>query len=189
MVRLFIALALSLCLSSSAALAIEATDSGSVEKYPAFEEPELKKEIEITEEKPVRVSRPASLALGVGSKTPVLGAILEMNPIPYAALGIGYGYLPVGIINASFIPLYAAVYPLKSNFSPFIHAGLDFVTLKITSGNSWLNSTFQGTQFIYGAGLEYRFNFGLLARLEITRFSQAKIWIPGLSIGYSVKVF
>jgi hypothetical protein len=137
----------------------------------------------------VRDMRPATLSASVVGMTPTVGALLDMNLIPYVALGVGYGYYSSGSIAASFIPLYAHGYVFTSNFSPYVTAGADFVTLTFDSTSSLLNSTFKGTQFVLGGGLEYRFNFGLCARIEGVRYLNAGIWVPGLAIGYSLVVF
>ena len=135
--------------------------------------------------KPVRSQRPITLSGGFLGKTPLLGATLDFDLFPHVGLGVGYGFFSLGGIAASFIPLYIQVYPLKSNFSPFLEGGADFITLKFDSTNVLLSSTFSGMQWIMGAGLEYRFDFGLMLRTDVIRYINAAIWAPGLNIGYS----
>ena len=146
-------------------------------------------EAEVSGAVPIRQERPVTLSLSGIGRTPFFGALVEVNLLPYVALGTGYGFFSVDTVSGSFIPVYLQAYALKSNFSPYLAAGLDFVTVTFQSANSLLNSTFRGTQFILGAGLEYRFDFGLNLRADAVRFVNARIWSPGLAIGYSVVTF
>lgn len=118
-------------------------------------------------------------------KTPYGGIVGDINLHPYVGLGIGYGYFSNSSVSGNFIPLFIQGYILKSNFTPFVEAGADFVTVKFDSTNTLLNSTFHGTQWILGGGLEYRFDFGLMLRVDEVRFLDAAIWSPGVNIGYS----
>lgn len=138
---------------------------------------------------PIREERPVTVSASAVGRTPFIGALIEMNLHPHVAIGAGYGYFSVESISGSFIPLYLQGYVLKGNFSPYLVAGVDFITVKFQSGNSLLNSTFRGTQLILGGGVEYRFDFGLNLRIDAVRFMNAAIWSPGLAIGYSMVVF
>lgn len=133
----------------------------------------------------VREARPLAVAASALGKTPMGGAVVEMNLHPHVALGIGAGYFRSGSVSGSFIPLYVQGYALRDNLSPYVFAGADFLTVNFDSANSLLSSTFRGTQWIVGLGGEWRFDAGWLVRLEVARFLDAAIWIPGLTFGYS----
>jgi hypothetical protein len=134
---------------------------------------------------PIRKLRPIAISVSGVGKTPFAGILLDANLHPYLSLGVGYGYFSVGSASGSFIPVYLQGYFLKSNFSPFIEAGADFVTVKFDSTSVLLDSTFHGTQVIVGGGFEYRFDFGLVLRLDAVRYINAAIWSPGASVGYA----
>lgn len=145
-------------------------------------------DVEPDVESDIRTTRPFSVTLSGIGKTPFVGALFDMNLHPYFGIGAGFGYFTAGSVKGEFIPVFAQFYPLKTNFSPFVEGGVDFISVKFQSSNSLLNSTFKGTQFILGAGAEYRFDFGLLLRAEFVRFMNASVWSPGIQIGYSVEI-
>lgn len=143
---------------------------------------------ETQEPRPVRSVRPITLSVSGLAKTPFAGFLVDANFLPYAGVGVGFGYFSVNSVSGNFIPVFAHLYPLRTNLSPYVAVGANFVTVKFQSSNSLLNSTFKGTQFIVGPGLEYRFDFGLVLRAEGIRFLNAKIWSPGASVGYSIAI-
>jgi hypothetical protein len=133
----------------------------------------------------VREARPLAVAASALGKTPFGGAIVEVNMHPHVALGLGFGYFSAGSVSGNFIPLYLQGYALRGNLSPYVFAGADFLTVKFESSNTLFSSTFRGTQWLVGAGGEWRLDSGWLARVEVARFLDAAIWIPGLTFGYS----
>lgn len=133
----------------------------------------------------VRESRPFAVsASGVG-RTPFFGVMADINLFPALAVGAGFGAFSSGSVSGSFIPLYAQAYLMTDEFTPYAFAGASFLTVKFDSPNRLLRSSFEGTQAIAGAGVEYRFSSGLNLRIDLTRFINAKIWAPGVAVGYA----
>jgi hypothetical protein len=191
MIRLLVACAiLSLCSTSFAATKAVTKSPPAPTKTPApSPKPTVVEAKEKEEEVLVRAKRPFSVSASFLGPTPLFGAMIDMNLHPRIGIGTGLGMFTLGVVTASFIPVVAHVYLLESNFTPYIFGGADFITVKFKSANVLLDSNFQGTQLIVGAGLEYRFDFGLLLRVNATRYFGAHITAPGLAIGYSVVVF
>lgn len=144
---------------------------------------------EASADRSIRDLRPVTFTMSGLGKTPFAGGQVDVNLIPYVGFGLGYGVFSTESVSGSFIPLFLNFYVLNSNFTPFLELGADFVTVKFESSNSLLSSEFKGTQLIAGGGFEYRFDFGLVARVDAVHFINAKLWVPGLAIGYSLLIF
>ena len=133
----------------------------------------------------IRDNRPIALSASILGKTPIAGGLVEINLWPYTAIGTGLGYFQIQKVSGTILPVYVRAYALPWNISPYIDLGLGFLSVTFSTDNSLLNSNFTGIQTLMAVGGEWRDDSGFLARLEMVRYFNAKVWIPGASIGFA----